>query len=126
MKHNKSNRHRGFDPDQSSSDAMKELNPSPELRSECEDLMTYIQARVELVDVYTKLFSLTPPDFLDRLKLASKISYKEFDNTFLATMDSAYDQLSLIERKFMKKYEGTQLDREVHCEMIYRHTHGLL
>ena len=126
MKH-KSNRHRGFDPDQSSSDAMKELNNSrPELRSECEDLMSYIQARVELVDVYLKLFSLTPPDFLERLKLASKISYKEFDNTFIATMDSAYDQLSLIERKFMKKYEGTQLDREVHCEMIYRHTHGLL
>ncbi len=125
MKHNKSNRPRGFDPDQSCSDAMKEINNS-KLKNEMQDLTDYIAVRVELVDVYTKLFSLTPPDFLERLKLASKISYKEFDNTFIATMDSAYDQLSLIERKFMKKYEGSQLDREVHCEMIYRHTHGLL
>ena len=123
----KSNRHRGFDPDQSSSDAMKELNNSrPELRSECEDLMSYIQARVELVDVYTKLFSLIPPDFSERLRLASTISSEEFENTFYATMDSAFDQLSLIERRFMKEHEGTKLDHEVYAEMVYKHSRGML
>ncbi len=76
MKHNKSNRPRGFDPDQSCSDAMKEINNS-KFKSEMQDLTDYIAVRVELVDVYTKLFSLTPPDFLDRLRLTSKISSED-------------------------------------------------
>lgn len=125
MKHNKSNRPRGFDPDQSCSDAMKEINNS-KLKNEMQDLTDYIAVRVELVDVYTKLFSLLPPDFSDRLRLSSTISSEEFENTFYATMDSAFDQLSLIERRFMKEHEGTKLDHEVYAEMVYKHTRGML
>ena len=121
MKHKKSRRFRGFDPDQFQKDVT-----NPELINECQYLTDRIALRIQLVDLLTKVMRLVPPNFIERLNLAKKIGYEEFHNTYCASMDSAYDQLSFIEMKFLSDHKETPLGKEVMCEVIYKHANGML
>ena len=67
MKHKKSRRFRGFDPDQ----FQKDVN-DPKLINECQYLTDRIALRIQLVDLLTKVMRLVPPNFIERLNLARR------------------------------------------------------
>ena len=111
--------YRGFD-----AKKIEEGLKSPKMRSQSLDVIQRVELRMALVEIVTKLYRLTPSNWLEDLGATKGKPIEDFNEVFCSGMDIGFNQLSTIEQDFYNDMICTELGHEVSCEIQLRHARG--